>query len=122
MLGLLFVDHDAMPAFLLHARIAIGAAAGSEAALELSLQAAVGLRAQVVEVQLVDQAARDAHARQHRHVVGERPHGLGRQGRAHRIHQFGGGGTVATAREDIDHDIARRRAVGGDVEHLATGR
>ncbi|MNX74934.1 hypothetical protein D3C86_1063890 [compost metagenome] len=61
MLRLLFVDHDAVAAFYGHARVSVGAPAGGHAALELPLQAAVRLLAQVVDVQLIHQPARDAH-------------------------------------------------------------
>ncbi len=53
--------HEPPATRCVHASIPVAAAAGAQAAVDLASQAAVGLLAQVVEVELVDQATRDAH-------------------------------------------------------------
>jgi hypothetical protein len=61
--SLRFVDHELAAATVCrgHAAVSVAHAADVIAAIELTRQAAVRLLAQVVEVQLIDQAARDAH-------------------------------------------------------------
>ncbi|MCM5682121.1 hypothetical protein M8A51_21540 [Schlegelella sp. S2-27] len=59
--GLFLVDHQAAPARGVHGAVPIGFAARVQAALHLPGKAAMGFLAQIVQVQLVDQAARDAH-------------------------------------------------------------
>nr|WP_316642848.1 hypothetical protein [uncultured Roseateles sp.] len=57
------IDHHVVAAFIGggFGAVAIAAAAGAHAPVELASQAAVRFLAQIVQVHLVDQAARDAH-------------------------------------------------------------